>query len=322
MSAVGAGAVLDAISRMRRANREMARRRMSRVVRPPKSRQCDTPDRLPYPCYFLCTDCGRLEDGLTGDPMRRDESMGEPGACPHCRAHAWVELGKQSVALAYREAEATDDDMHDDDGRVHGFALGMSTFVLALGVATWLAPTTAVGPVIALSLVLSLLVNRSHRALNRRARPGRARARRWRRPVPRPRTASAVRRVHHGVVEGDAVLRTPLGQEPCVGWVVKVWRDDELLLDEQCHADLEVDGERFESDTVTLDLAPRSILHPKADDEAFVRFMRRRGLSPHDGSLRIYEGRLLCGAPVALRQHRSPQGAGPVLTQAPRALTS
>ena len=70
----------------------------------------------------------------------------------------------------------------------------------------------------------------------------------------------------------------------------------------------------------TLDLAPRGILRPAATDDAFVRFMRRRGLSPHDASLRVYEAHLQPGVPVALVWHRSPEGSGPVLSQAPREL--
>jgi hypothetical protein len=86
MGAGTAGAVLDAIARMRRAERELARPRRVHV-RPLRKRESGIPDRLPFPCFFLCSECGRLEEGTTGDPMRRSsDDQSEPGACPGCNA--------------------------------------------------------------------------------------------------------------------------------------------------------------------------------------------------------------------------------------------
>lgn len=299
----------------------MARRRLSRSqLVAPKSRDCDTPDRLPYPCYYLCSDCGWLQSGRTGDPMRHDREPVPPGPCASCSATAWVDLARQSTALAYREAEALDEDMADDRSWGRSVLLGS-----VLGAATTAAvaaafPQTvdAVGPLSAAGFGVGSLVTALARDFFRRTRSGRARPRRWRRPLPRPEVDSRVESVVHGVVEGECSLAAPLSGEPCLGWAVHVWNDEGLLLDEQSHGAFSVEGRAFEQDTVTLDLARRGVLRADAHDPAFVRFMRRRGLSPHDSSLRIYEAHLRPSVPVALTWHRSPAGCGAVLSQAPR----
>ena len=305
----------------------MARRRLSRKLTRPKSHDCDSPDRLPYPCYYLCADCGWLEDGRHGDPMRHDEARLEPGACPSCRATAWVDLGSQAVALGYREAEATTEDLADE--RAWGRSVGLGALLGGLATAAlglWMPQAIdATSLLTAAGVGVGTLGALMTRMVARHARSGRARPRRWRRPLPRPHAESRVEGIAHGVIEGEQSRLTPLTREPCLGWAVRVWSDEGLLLDEQSHAAFTLEGSEasplaFEAERVTLDLDPRGILRPAATDDAFVRFMRRRGLSPHDASLRVYEAHLQPGVPVALAWHRSPAGSGPVLSQAPREL--
>lgn len=300
----------------------MARRRLSRKLVRPKSRDCDTPDRLPYPCYYLCSDCGWLEEGRVGDPMRHDREPVAPGTCPSCSATAWVDLGLRSMALGYREAEALDEDMADDRSWGRSVTLGA-----LLGAATTAALATVfplaldvVGPLTAAGIGVGALGTVIARAIGRHTRSGRARPRRWRRPLPRPDATSPVEGTLLGVVEGECSLTAPLTGEPCLGWAVHVWNDEGLLLDEQSHGAFTIEGREHQADTVTLDLARRGVLHRTATDPAFVRFMQRRGLSPHDSSLRIYEAHLKPGVPTALTWHRTPRGCGPILTQAPREL--
>ena len=122
MGAGTAGAVLDAIARMRRAERELARPRRIMRARPSRRHGGSLPDRLPFPCYFLCDACGRLEEGTRTDPMRRDGEDGDaPGPCPACNAKAWIDLRRESLALAHREVEAVERRMHDE--RSHGRSL-------------------------------------------------------------------------------------------------------------------------------------------------------------------------------------------------------
>lgn len=302
----GAGAVLDAIARMRRAEREMARSRAGRP-RPRRTNSAGIPDRLPYPCFFLCGDCGWLEEGATAHPHRRDgDQLAEPGPCPACQAKAWVDLRRQSTALAYREAEAMDGRMLDDTGRREGVWLGGLSGVTLATSLVLAEPGLAELPSLVLItffgtwLATAVLVS----TIRRRARPGRARPRRWRRPRPS-------HEVRLGPVEGTAVgepvLHAPMSHTPCLGWAVQVRNEEGLLLDEQHHAELEIDGKRFAADSIALDLGLRE-LHVKPGDEAFGRFMRRRGLSPHDASLRVYVALLESGTAVALAPRSAAQG--------------
>lgn len=297
-----AGAVLDAIARMRRAERELARPRRNAHLRHRRSHEGGAPDRLPFPCFFLCDACGRLEAASTADPMRRDGESGDaPGPCPACRAQVWIDLRSESVARAHREADAQARRARDDADLRRtvwigaaiallagsaavpwtSWVLGLDWFVLAMLPAGWLVATLAVA------------------ALARRMRPVPNRPRRWRSALPRPH--GPMRRSVRGRVEGEASLRAPLSHTPCLGWSVQVWSDDGLLLDEQQHAALTVDGDAFEPDSVRLELAARE---PTPSDETFARFLQRRGLSPHDESLRVREAVLVPGAAVAVEGRR------------------
>ncbi|MEX1364348.1 MAG: hypothetical protein AB1Z98_14575 [Nannocystaceae bacterium] len=302
----------------------MARRRVSRRLTRPKSRDCVTPDRLPHPCYYLCSECGWLQDGRVGDPHRSTAGPTAPGACPSCSETAWVDLGLHSTALGYLEAEAAGREIVDDRslGRASVLGLGIAAAVIA-GLSLRfpdLPGNELLMPLIgmATALAVAFTITTVRRALRR----SRARARRWRRPLPQPLSGSRTAGVTHGVVDGEATRRTPLGGEPCVGWAIQVWSDEGLLLDEQSHAELTIEGQHFEADTVTLDLACRHRLQPNTSDPAFVRFMQRRGLSPHDLGLRIYEAHLRPGVPVALVRNETPRGSSPVLSQAPRDLAA
>ncbi len=285
----------------------MARSRAGRP-RPLRTNSVTIPDRLPYPCFFLCGDCGWLEDGSRGDPLRRDsDELAAPGPCPSCQAKAWVDLGRQSTALAYREAEALDGRLHDETGRNGGVMLGG---LAGIAVAAWMVvldpllaefPSLMVAVFFGTWLATALGVN----AIVRRVRPGRARPRRWRRPLPR--TSTTPLRAAHGLVEGEPVLHAPLGHEPCLGWEVRVYNDEGLLLDEQRHAALTIDGHAFAPDSIALDLT-RHELRPTAIDDGLAQFLRRRGLSPHDATLRITLAHLVPGTAVALEPRADTSG--------------
>jgi hypothetical protein len=282
-------------------------------VRPPRSREGGAPDRLPFPCFFLCGGCGWLEEGIDGDPMRRlaDDETAPSSPCPACHTRAWVDLRRQSTALAYREAEALDHRRRADAGRGHGVWIG------ALTSATVTCGLMLVGPgfVVAAEAVVALFVatwvvtGLAVRALVRRAWPGRARPQRWRLPLPRP--LARRRRAVRGAVQGEACLLAPLSQVPCLGWTVQVWSRDELLLDEQHHAALVVDGEALAPDSVVLALASQE-LRPAVGDPAFARFLQRRGLAPHEPALRVREAYLVAGTAVTLGSD-DPAKAEPVL---------
>ncbi|MCX4247667.1 hypothetical protein [Paraliomyxa miuraensis] len=304
----------------------MSRSRVSRRdIRLNLPRQERFSDVFPYPCYFLCDACGWLEEGRARDPMRRAADDGHhPGPCPSCHATAWVDLRQQTIALTYREAEAFD--------RTQVATRARRYFLIGGGLASTLAVVGLIASIPVLTdlpwmvmgiwLVAWLGLGRCMEAVARRAQPGRARPRRWRRPLSPPAVAETVRDDLQGVVEGETELETPLGRDRCVAWSVQVWSEDGLMLDEQHHAALSVDGVRLPADSVALDLVPRRRLHPAANDEGFVRFMARRGLSPHDASLQIYESHLVAGVPVTLHRHGDSDHPAVVLSQAPRALAS
>lgn len=312
MSMGTAGAVFDAIARMRRAQRDLARPRPGHV-RPPRRRDGGTPDRLPFSCFFLCSGCGWLEEGTVGDPMRRvaDDDAAPSSPCPACHASAWVDLRRQSTALAYRDAEAFDQRGRDDAGRGHGVWIGALTSTTVTCGLLLAGPgfVVAAEAVVALFVATWVVTWLGVRALVRRARPSRARPRRWRLPQPRP--LARRRRAVRGTVQGDACLQAPLRQAPCLGWTLQVWSRDELLLEEQQHAGFTVDGETFAPDSVVLALAWQE-LRPEVGDQAFSRFLQRRGLSPHDPALRVREACLVAGATVDV-QPADPVKGGLVL---------
>jgi hypothetical protein len=233
--------------------------------------------------------------------MRRSsDDQSEPGACPGCNAKAWVDLGQESTALAYREAEAMDRRQHEEKGHRRGFWIGaVATTAMASALVLWEPALAEQGGVVMLVFVFTwLLTALAVEAIVRRSRPGRARPRRWRHPLP-PRLRSPGRRSVSGVAQGDALLNAPLSQEPCLGWTVQVWSDETLLLDEQHHAGFVVDGEAFGPDSVVLELASRE-LRPQVEDERFARFLQRRGLSLLDPSLRVREACLVPCAVVSV----------------------
>lgn len=284
------------------------------------NRSSEVSDRLPYACYFLCDACGWLEDRPTGgDPMRSDREQLEPGPCPSCQSRRWVDLGNQSLALSYRESEAFGNELHAQRSRRRGLLMGgLMMVALLFGCLGAFESIERPGLLVGLVLAFGAWQAWAIAGLAYEQRPGRARPRRWRRPLPRPELATAVKDPVEASIEGDAVLRAPLGGEPCVAWSVQVWSGDELLLDEGHQAPLSVGGVQLPADAVTLELRRRSRPLPAGDDEPLVRFMGRRGLSIHDASLRILEARLVPGESVTLRPAaRRGRPTGLVLSQAP-----
>jgi hypothetical protein len=324
-----AGAVLDAISRMRRAERELARHRVARPrfrdLRAVPRRDGGAPDRLPFACFFLCNACGRLEEGSSANPMRRDGADGDaPGACPACNAKAWIDLRSESLALAYRESELMDSRRHDEEGWHFSLWIGAATSTaVTSALVLW---TTAFGDlagmmrgmVMLVFIVTWLATSVVLRRLTRRSLPVQARPRRWRHPLLHQ--GGPRRRSVWGAATGDASLRAPLSQTPCLGWSLQVWNDDGPLLDEQLHVELLVEGEAFEPDSVRLELEARE-LQPRDGDEAFARFLQCRGLTPHDPSLRVREACLVPGTVVEVKPF-DPVKGGLVLGASTRALAA
>lgn len=322
-----AGAVLDAISRMRRAERELARPPRGLVRgRPHRSNEDRLADRLPFPCFFLCDACGRLEEGSSRDPMRRDgDDARPPRACPACKATAWIDLRQQGIALAYREAESVAVIRRDEKGYVRSFWIGLATSAaVTTAVILWGITFTSLtgahmrGLTMLLFVVTWIATSVGLRLLTRRSRLAQDRPRRWRRPLPLP--PGTARRSAQGRVLGEASLQAPLSGVACLGWSVQVWSDDGLLLDEQRHGVLAVDGEAFEPDSLLLELEGREQSLAEGD-AAFVRFMQRRGLSPHDPSLHVREAVLRPGAVVGVRP-RAPEAGAMVLGTVPPALAA
>ncbi|MEM7157586.1 MAG: hypothetical protein AAF799_32400 [Myxococcota bacterium] len=304
----------------------MASRRVQRRLVRPKSRECDTPDRFDFPCYYLCSECGWLDHGTAHHPHRHDGSDTTPGACPSCNTTAWIDLGNRSLSQNYRDAEASEDRFAAGHWRRAKLILGAGLGVLAtLGIATAVPLIGESGLLLTIVGGLSWMLGTAGigALMGRRARAHRP-PRRWRRPLPgKSVTAeSSGSSFTHGVLEAEADLRAPLSGQPCAAWSIRVRSDQGLLLDEQQHAALAVDGRELEGNTAALDLAGHEVYRPNSKSPEFIRFMQRRGLSPHDDSLRIEEAYLRPGVPVALFRHTSPQGRTLMLSQAPRALAA
>lgn len=304
----------------------MASRRVERRLVRPKSRQSDTPERFDFPCYYLCSECGWLAHGSTHHPHRHDGKDNTPGACPSCRATAWVDLGNRSLAQNYRDAETSETRLDTGRRTRNSIIVGLAVGILAPLWLTGFVPilATSTFTYVPIAIMLGILAAAGYRALGRHSHRARRKPRRWRRPLPGKDVngESAGSSFTHGVLEAPAELRAPLTGEPCVAWSIRVRNAEGLLLDEQQHAALAVEGRELEADTAALDLAGHQVYRPNAKSPAFIRFMQSRGLSPHDETLQLEEAYLRPGVPVALFRHTSPQGRTLMLSQAPRALAA
>lgn len=268
---------------------------------------------------LLCAECGRLHWRETMAPHRASMDTVSDPPCPHCNAHAWLDLRRESTALAVRlgedgDAEAPSPTMELVRNASMGMLVGAFVGVLATsslltgGLVAGLA-----GAVAALSTA----------RLRRAALPPRpALPERWAYALPAEAPSSTLLRGHAHPVEP---LRSPITGRPCAGYEVGLRRDDDdagpltsWALLEQRVAPLELDGTSLDPSTVHLDL-PRESLGVLSSDEAdpaAIEWFRERGCSLVGGTMVVYETILPLGAAVQVTS--SAQGS--TLRVGPRAL--
>ncbi len=277
-------------------------------------------------CALVCGRCGQLAwpaRTKSETPHRRDDhaDLGNQPACDHCGDKSWIDLRRESTALALRDGEQQL--RQADQTRTReivlnstvGSALGAFLGVIVVGV-SW--PAVAIG--VGVGVVAGLVKHReySHDDPNPTRLP-----RRWSMALA-PR--GPLGRRHVGLATAkEEPLRAPLSGARCVAWEVGLREDDDAdgdldtwaLLEQQIDA-LEVDGAPLDPLQTHLAGTRRYLgrLSELELDDAAKDYLRQRGFTSSTPDYFAYETVVELDAPVQVDVHE----AGCVLRPASTAL--
>jgi hypothetical protein len=250
--------------------------------------------RESFPCQYLCGKCGWLAD-LDDDP------------CPGCGRVMWIDLSHITTAEALRAHERANPPLAIRHERLMN--VGLAALFLAWS-AIGIALTALVIPVLGgLAAVITggLLVQNLREQLVD-ALSHRAKARLpARRRLPLPPAVGVVGNIR-GQATSESVLRSPIGDLPCLAWRVRaalrdLSSDGGLTIDDSRSAAFELAGHRFEADGVELPEAGEFVELSKLDADArdrVVRFLRARGCFSHEGDWVLEERCIPLARPVVV----------------------
>lgn len=243
-------------------------------------------------------------------PHRASEGTDPRGPCPHCDARAWIDLRRESTALAIRQGE---------DGNavaaspiteaLSNAALGVivGAFVGLLGTTT-LAGGAAVALLAGAAAGLTTYRQRQEVLPPRPPLPDR-----WALALP---PASPATTVVRGVAQCGDRLRSPLTGRTCIAYEVGLRRDDDVhgelptwALLEQRVAPIRIGDTTLSPESVFVELPRESLgqLSPEDFDEPAIAWLRERGFSVVGSPLIAYESVLVPEADVVAEL--SDQGA-------------
>ena len=306
----------------RRAKLRQAQRRA--LVR--STRKHESEDVSALLCALVCGRCGQLawpESTKTQAPHRRDDQadLGKQPACTHCGDKSWIDLRRESTALALRDGERQAREANENRTRevvlnsTMGTALGTFLGVIVVGMA-W--PAVAIG--LGVGAVAGLAKHReySHGDPTPSELP-----RRWSMALP-PRGPSSGRREGRATAKEEP-LRAPLSGTRCVAWEVGLREDDDAagdlatwaLLEQQVDA-LDVDGDPLDPLLTHLG-GTRHYLGRMSElelDEAAKDYLRQRGITSMTPDYFVYETVIEADLPVLVDVYE----AGFVLRAATTAL--
>lgn len=289
-------AAMEAARAQRKLDLQVARRRELRRAQIHAGSLAVERERHPFPCAFVCLECGFLElPHFGGDPMRSDRAGVPVHPCPHCRERAWIDLAEVNDADALREHERREIALRG------GIALsllgaGGSLLLAALGVIGFLGNSITImtGTTVAIGIALFLFTMRH--AIAGLGTPRRS-AVRWRAPARRWRKGRVLDEGHARGVE----KRAPITGRVCIGWRVEVRypgdRGDAFALVEQDCDGLAIAGTAGEPTLAT------AALEVRADTAEAQRWLLSRGIDPHD-RLEIVERLVHEGDALVVRANR------------------
>ncbi len=262
-------------------------------------------DRVRATGALLCSECGRLEwpDQTAASPHRATDGVEQHRACPHCEARAWIDLRRESTALAIRQGEeggAARESVWADTGRKAGIGLIIGS-ILGLLVTSSLWAGTLVALLSGAAVGLGALRLRRISMAPPSPLPDR-----WSLALP---PAEPMTETHRGRPEVTETLRAPLTGRACVAYEVGLRADGDAdgelsswALLEQRVAAQTVDGCSVDPDA-TFARPPREYLgelSPQLLDAAGMEWLAERGFSAVGSNLRVYESIVPVDADVEL----------------------
>jgi len=257
----------------------------------------------------VCGECGQLawpDEAAATLPHRRgadDRAHGRPD-CTHCGQDSWIDLGRESTALALRQGETLEARAATTGhtrvlGQVSlGAVVGGFIGVIAAGL-TW--------PAAIVTVCAGAAAGLSAAAQARRLLPGpRTLPDRWSLALP---PSGAARDVTGPAEATEELVRAPLSGRMCVAYEVGLRRDaspddslNEWALLEQRVAPMRIGDTEVDPARTFVDL-PRQ-LHGRLGevdvDDAAVTYLRDRGFSMQGCSLYAFENVLEPQEPVVL----------------------
>lgn len=269
----------------------------------------------------MCSECGRLTwpDAGSASPHRSSEEAPQRAECPHCESRAWIDLRRESTAIAIREGEqgfAAEESAPVDILRKAGLGFVVGSFVGILATNSLLAG-------LCIALLAGLAGGLAGVRLRRMSVPQvRTLPDRW--SLALPPSAKATSTIE-GVAEDVELLRSPLTGRTCVAYEVGLRADldstgelSSWALLEQRVASMSIAGTVVSPEVTFVELPRESHgeLSPDSLDAAAVEWLLERGFTPVGSNLMVFESVLVPEGRLSLVQ--SSEGA--VLRQASTAL--
>lgn len=270
---------------------------------------------------LLCSECGRLAwpDAGSASPHRTSEQAPQRAECPHCQSRAWIDLRRESTAIAIREGEqgfAAADSASVDILRKAGLGVVVGSFVGILATSSLVA-----------GLCIALLAGAAGGLAGVRLRrmsvaPKRTLPDRWSLALP---PATEATTTTEGIPQDVELLRSPLTGRTCVAFEVGLREDlnsggelSSWALLEQCVAPMRVAEAVVNPSTTFVELRRESLgeLDPESLDAAAVEWLLERGFTPVGSTLTVYESVLMPEQRLSLVQ----SSGGAVLRPASTAL--
>ena len=282
------------------ALRRAQRRLLAKAASEPET------DEAGFVCALVCGGCGQLcwpGSGHSADPHRREASPPAASlpACTHCGHRSWIDLRRESTALALRASETLGVQAKRTDRRRVVSTTVVATLIGALlGFAMIGGAAGTIGLGVLVGLVGALVTIRQDRRL---APAPLGLPRRWAMALPPSGSRALVAR---GKAEAHAdLLRAPITGRPCLAYEVGARTDaradapvSSWALLEQHVAELSVDGQALDPTQVHLDLRRERLgeLGGLQLDERARVYLRQRGLWPAERSLELFESIVAPGA--------------------------
>ncbi len=253
----------------------------------------------------MCAECGRLtwREAVPASPHRTADDETPQRDCPHCGRRDWIDLRRESTALAIRQGEqgvAAAASPAMEAVRNAGFGVIVGAFVGLAATNSFL-----VGAILAGMAGVAGGLS-SYRMRHRALPPKPALPDRWALALP---PAGAPTQVTSGRASSTELLRSPLTGRACVAYEVGLRQDaqptgplETWALLEQRVAPLDVDGMRVDPVAIFVEL-PRECLgqlSPEGVEAPAIEWLEERGFSAVGSSLFVYESIIGPDAPISI----------------------